>query len=50
MTGCASHHQADAMIVSDIRRSASGVRTAIGSILRKTRAPIPKFESYRCNL
>jgi hypothetical protein len=36
VTGLASHHQTEAMIVRDIRRSASGARTAIGSILQET--------------
>jgi hypothetical protein len=35
VTGSASHHQAEAMIVREMRRSASGARTAIGSILQK---------------
>jgi hypothetical protein len=32
--GVASHHQRAAIIASDERRSASGVRSEIGSILR----------------
>jgi hypothetical protein len=34
LIGVANHHQAAAIALRDIRRSASGVRREIGSILR----------------
>jgi hypothetical protein len=36
LIGVANHDQTAAIILRDVRRSASGVRRAIGPILRKT--------------